>query len=120
MDDEGTTRFSLVQSATSKTLVLAIGGEIDAVTSRAAGTKLHYAVAGLPPPDVVVVDLSAVTFFSAAGVRMLAKVHRSCVEHHVTLRIVAADHTIVQRVLLIAGLDRDAAVFATLAAALAA
>lgn len=114
MYEEGTTHFTLAQSATSGALVLTIGGEIDAATGPAASTTLNDALDGLPPPDVVVADLSTVAYISAAGVRVLATIRRACLDRQLVFRIVAAADTIVRRVLLIAGLKAGTDIFATL------
>jgi anti-anti-sigma factor len=46
---------------------LAVAGEIDAANAGAIADRMHAAIT----TDVRVIDLSEVTFFSAAGVRML-------------------------------------------------
>jgi anti-anti-sigma factor len=53
----------------------------------------------------VLIDLRAVSFLDAAGIRALLRVHDSAVGHRVALRVTGA-HGVVDRVLRITGAHR--------------
>jgi anti-anti-sigma factor len=106
-----------VTASTGEAVVLTIDGALDAVSSSAAGESLREAVAALPPPSLVVVDLSTVGFFAAAGVHLLAEVANACTRRGLRMRLVVAPESVVARVVRIARLD-DLPTYPTLAAAL--
>ena len=81
--------------------VLRATGEIDAVTAPA----LYADVAGLVGrADGVVLDLSAVTFFDSAGVRLIDVLARECARHGAGLRVVAPPGTASRHVLELVGM----------------
>lgn len=108
----------VVEIPTTGALVLRVSGEIDLSTMTATGRMLAAAGATLPPPGVIVVDLSQVAYLSAAGVRALVAFALSIAERGVSTRLVAARHTVVHRLLRIADLGKHLPVFDTVDEAL--
>lgn len=94
-----------VISSSGSALVLSVEGALDAASSHAAGESLRAAVEGLPPPSLVVVDLSTVGFFAAAGVHLLTEVANVCTRRGLRIRLVVAPDTVVARVVKIVSLD---------------
>ena len=72
-----------------------------------------------PPAGVVLLDLSAVTFCSSSGLRVLIQASQHAAETGVELRIIGAGRPVL-RPLQVTGLDRHLRVFSTTADALAA
>ena len=98
--------------ATSGALILRLSGEFDlATTTGMAYTRLRSAVAELPPPSLVVVDLTEVDFFSAAGVRLLRQFVDMCTAQGLSVRIVATPDHAIRRVIAITGLDEQVPTF---------
>ncbi|WP_046563301.1 STAS domain-containing protein [Micromonospora sp. HK10] len=79
--------LSLAVAAEGPALVLAVRGPLDLDTVDVLSNAVDRAMAGQPPP-VLVLDLSGVSFFGAAGVTVLLRVRR---------RVVAAGRTLVLR-----------------------
>ena len=86
-------------------LVLAVDGVIDAASSAEVGARLRAAVSALPPPPLVVIDLSRVEFFAAAGVHLLIDVADVCARRGLRVRLVVAPESVVARVVDIATVD---------------
>jgi anti-anti-sigma regulatory factor len=61
---EGSDIQVTVTRSTTKVVVIALEGPVDGTTDDAANTQLSKAVAALPPPDLVVIDLSIVNLDS--------------------------------------------------------
>jgi anti-anti-sigma factor len=113
--DEGTARFHVSGATTGNAVTLTITGAIDAHTRRAAGTGLREAVATLPPPGVVVIDVTSVGFFAAAGVHLVTDIAALCTHRGLRVRLAATPDTLVEHAIRIAGLDRHIPVFPTVA-----
>jgi len=103
---------------TGGVLVLALDGEIDADTRPAVSAALHDAVTGSPESDVVVVDLSAVVFFAAAGLHLVVDLAEECRRRGLPVRLVVTSGSTVARVVGIAGLAEFIPTFGTVAQAL--
>jgi anti-anti-sigma factor len=107
----------LLFSATAERLdtwVVAVSGELDiATTPRLA----EFVTTHRPTTSTLVLDLSGVTFLSAAGLRVLGRAQQRAREDRTSFRIVSAS-TCVSRVLRVTELDRELACYPTLWAAL--
>ena len=95
-------------------LVLAIAGELDALTAPGADQTAQRALAD--KPAVLVLDLTQVRFLGSAGLSMLLATHQRAAPHS-EVRIVAATQPS-QRSIELTGLDRELTIFASLAEAL--
>jgi anti-sigma B factor antagonist len=114
-------RNSLVEvipTVTGQALILRVCGEIDITSSLVARDRLLAAVATLPPPALVVVDLTAVVILSAAGLHLLARLILACTDQGVDIHLVAAPKSLPGRIIGIAGLDKDVSTFDTVELAL--
>lgn len=98
-------------------VVVHVSGEVDASTASDLEHEVAIALALATPPAPVVIDLSGVRFFAAAGVNELHRKHLAARAAGVTLRVVAR-HRPVLRPLEITGLDRELSTCPTLADAL--
>jgi anti-anti-sigma factor len=80
--------------------VLRVAGEVDLLSA----PELEEVVAGVlaDAPEILVVDLRAVTFLSSAGLQVLAAAHRKLAEH--ALRVVS-DSPVTTGPLRTTGLD---------------
>ncbi|OLR95042.1 STAS domain-containing protein [Actinokineospora bangkokensis] len=67
----------------------------------------------LPGAQVVVLDLSRVSFLDSAGLTHLVNAHTRCEQHAAELRVVVAD-PVVTRPMELTGLDRVLRLFPTL------
>ena len=70
-------------------------------------------------PAALIVDMGGTTFCDSAGVHALVRAHKRAAASHADVRLVVTAPA-VRRVLTITGVDRLIAVFASVAAALAA
>ncbi|MGW4487679.1 STAS domain-containing protein [Amycolatopsis sp. NPDC004368] len=97
-----------------RAVVVTVAGEIDLVTA----PELDEIVTGVVDehPEVLVVDLSEVTFLSSAGLQVLAAAHQRLGERG--LRVVSTSH-ITTRPLTSTGLDTWIGLFTTVDEALA-
>src|ERR1041384_5096702 len=102
---EGSDIQVTVTRSTTKVVVIALEGPVDGTTDDAANTQLSKAVAALTPPDLVVIDLSTVTFFAAAGVRGLVEVANACPRRNLRVRLVVPPDGVAARVIRIVNLD---------------
>ncbi|MFI9011115.1 STAS domain-containing protein [Actinosynnema sp. NPDC053489] len=98
-------------------VVVRVAGEVDALTVRELKREITAAVALSTPPGPVVVDLTDVDFFAAAGLNELHRGHVAAEAAGVRLRVVAT-HRHVLRPFAISGLDRELVPCSTLAEAL--
>lgn len=111
MDDDDTSLVDVTQTVTSEALILRVSGEIDLSITRAAEDRLRAAVATLPPPFLVVVDLTAVDILSAAGLRLLDHLVTACADKGLGVHIVAGPASVPRRVMRIVGLDKTIPTF---------
>jgi len=91
-------------------VVLAIGGEIDV----AATVGLRYAVdmaLQAPPGTPVVVDLTAVSLFCAAGLQALVDAHRDASGERPPLRVVVDRARQAVRPIQVTGLSREVVLY---------
>jgi anti-sigma B factor antagonist len=89
-------------------LLVEVSGRVDLATAPTLAAALDRARLDLRQVDSavgIVVDLTAVPFLSAAGMRVLARVRDACAGDGLGLRV-AADHPAVTRPLARAGLVR--------------
>ncbi|NUT53161.1 MAG: STAS domain-containing protein [Saccharothrix sp.] len=98
-------------------VVLHVAGEVDAMTAGELEEELTIGLALATPPAPVVVDLTEVGFFAAAGLNELHRGHLAAREAGVPLRVVAV-HRHVLRPFEVSGLDQELAPCPTLAEAL--
>ncbi|HVV19970.1 MAG TPA: STAS domain-containing protein [Pseudonocardiaceae bacterium] len=117
MDDDND-RIDVVRTTTNRALILRVTGDIDMVTVEAANTSLRAAAATLPPPWLVVLDLTDVGFFGAAGVRLLRQWIDGCAEQGIRVHVVVDPASVALRVFRIVGLDEDVPTFPDLSRAL--
>jgi anti-anti-sigma factor len=97
--------------------LIRIAGDLDIDTCVAASELIRAEI--VPPADVVLLDLSAVTFCSSSGLRVLIQASQHAAQSGVELRIAGAGRPVL-RPLQVTGLDRHLQVFSTTADALAA
>ena len=97
--------------------LIRISDDLDIDTCVAASEMIRAEIA--PPAGVVLLDLSAVTFCSSSGLRVLIQASLHAAETGVELRIIGAGRPVL-RPLQVTGLDRHLHVFSTTADALAA
>ncbi len=96
-------------------LVLTVGGEVDLVTAPELNDAVTAALT--EAPALLIVDLTAVTFFSSAGLAVLFNLQNAA-GSATTVRVAAT--SVAARPMAITGADRLMPVFATLAEALSA
>lgn len=99
-----------------RTAVVAVSGEVDGATEQRVRDVLRNALAELSA--VVVVDLRRVTFCDSAVLELLCAARRQCRECGTVLRVVRAEGGCLDRVLDLAELRREFALFRCLAEAL--
>lgn len=85
-------------------VVVRVAGEIDMATAPIMAAALRAGWIATVAPGPLVVDLSGVRFFSAAGLAALIATRRECLRLKISLRIVAADRCVL-RPMRITGLD---------------
>ncbi|MEV8376712.1 STAS domain-containing protein [Kribbella sp. NPDC056861] len=96
-------------------LVVRLSGEIDIATTELAAEAIRAAVA--PPARLVLIEVSAVTFCSSAGLGNLVEARQLAGQHGIDLALVGVGRP-VDRPLSITGLGRDFAIFASVEDAL--
>jgi anti-anti-sigma factor len=107
-------------AADNAALVLRLRGDLDRPAAAQAGTDLRVATAALPPPGLVVVDLTAVQFFSAAAVHALEGFAADCADRGIGVRLVTEAGSIVHRILELIEFSPHVPVFTSLDQAVAA
>jgi anti-anti-sigma factor len=98
-------------------IVVQASGEVDMSTAPRLGSALRAGCAAARPPGPLVIDLTGIRFFSAAGLTQLVDIRRNCREREVTLRVVAT-HRSVLLPMRITGVDVLFDIAPTLAAAI--
>jgi anti-sigma B factor antagonist len=96
-------------------LLVRLSGEIDIATTETAAEAIRAAVA--PPIRLVLIDVSAVTFCSSAGLGNLVEARRLAGEHDISLALVGVGRP-VDRPLEITGLGPHFSIFASVQDAL--
>lgn len=97
-------------------LLVRLSGEIDIATTDFASESIRAAVA--PPARLVLIDVSAVTFLSSAGLGNLVEARTLAGRHNITLALVGVGRP-VDRPLAITGLGGQFRIFASTSEALA-
>ncbi|HZX03371.1 STAS domain-containing protein [Kribbella sp.] len=98
-------------------LLVRMSGEIDIASTEFAAEAIRAAVA--PPARLVLIDLSAVTFCSSAGLGNLVEARNLAGEHDITLALVGVGRP-VDRPLTVTGLGGQFRIYGTAEEALAA
>jgi anti-anti-sigma factor len=96
-------------------MLVRLWGEIDIATTEFAAESIRAAVA--PPIRLVLIDVSAVTFCSSAGLGNLVEARRLAGEHDISLALVGVGRP-VDRPLAITGLGQQFSIFASVQDAL--
>ena len=96
-------------------LLVRMSGEIDIASTEFAAEAIHAAVA--PPARLVLIDVSAVTFCSSAGLGNLVEARNLAGEHNITLALVGVGRP-VDRPLSVTGLGGQFRIYSTVAEAL--
>jgi anti-anti-sigma factor len=94
------TELSVTLDRRGRAAVLAVAGEIDLLSAPEFADVVDAVLAG--EPEILVVDLRAVTFFCSAGLQVLAAAHRRLAEG--ALRVVS-DSAVTSGPLKTTGLD---------------
>ncbi|MEV6639143.1 STAS domain-containing protein [Amycolatopsis sp. NPDC051371] len=84
-------------------VVLALSGELDAGTTPKLAQATAQVLAGEPRPEVLVLDLSELTFLSVAGVRQVRATHDSTGADR--LRVVTGERPVVRDFLHATGFE---------------
>lgn len=93
-------------------LILVFRGELD----HPADLDSHVldALATLPPPPLVILDVSGLRVLSAAGARTIRRIATACRHRGVTTHLVLGSGNTISRVATISGLDADVPAFRTM------
>jgi anti-anti-sigma factor len=94
----------VTRSTIGDAVVVQAGGEVDMSTAPRLGAALRAGGDAAHPPGPLVIDLTGIRFFSAAGLSQLDTIRRYCRERQVTLKVVAT-HRSVLLPMRITGLD---------------
>ncbi|MEV0675085.1 STAS domain-containing protein [Actinosynnema sp. NPDC050436] len=78
----------VVEERGGKAVVLHLTGVFDAAHADSTAAHLHRAIAGMPPPPLVVVVLSGLDLLAAAGIHVLGRFARSCAQRGVRVAAV--------------------------------
>ena len=89
---------------TGHSVLVRVAGELDSVTAATLSERLADAETVVSPPAPVVVDLTGVSFLSAAGLSVLVDHHERCVALGSALLIVPGSRA-VRRTMTITGLE---------------
>lgn len=96
--------------------IVRVSGDVDVVTAPQLQQSVNHALAG--KPELLVLDLTGVTFLGSAGIAVLISAQDGQARHRTGVRVVA-DTPVVLRPLQVLGLTTVLAVYPTLPAALA-
>ncbi|MBB5981274.1 MULTISPECIES: STAS domain-containing protein [Kribbella] len=91
-------------------LLVRLSGEIDIASTDFAAEAIRAAVA--PPARLVLIDVSAVTFCSSAGLGNLVEARNLAGEHNITLALVGVGRP-VDRPLTVTGLGNQFRIYAS-------
>lgn len=108
----------LKRTVTAQAVVIRLTGEIDYAGADQAASRLEQAAVASPPAAVVIVDLTRISYLSAAGLRVVQCFTAACADRAVCPRLAVAPGSIVQRVLRAVPPDPRVEVFGTVADAL--
>lgn len=93
-----------------RAVVLAVAGEIDLLSAPVLGGEVTTALAGAP--ELLVIDLSEVSFLASIGITVLLEARREA-GSGTRVRVVAPEDGVVNRTLRLTGLHEALAVAAT-------
>ena len=110
-----TTFDSVTEELEPGVLLVRLSGEIDIATTDFASESIRAAVG--PPARLVLIDVSAVTFCSSAGLGNLVEARNLAGEHNITLALVGVGRP-VDRPLAVTGLGGQFQIFSTVQEAL--
>ncbi|GHK00008.1 anti-sigma factor antagonist [Streptomyces sp. Y2F8-2] len=99
--------------------VIALRGELDFNSAVQLREAVDAVLAGPQPPEVVVIDCSALTFCDSSGINALITTHQRLAAYRGVLRLAAAPGS-VTRVFALTGLDQVIGLYGTVADASAA
>ena len=105
-----TTFGAVTEELTAGVLVVRLSGEIDIATTEFAAEAIRAAIA--PPARKVLIDVSAVTFCSSAGLGNLVEARQLAGQRGIDLALVGVGRP-VDRPLTITGLGREFRIFAS-------
>lgn len=111
-------QVELTRTVTASAVIIRLTGEVDAITADSAAARMALAVAALPPPELVIVDLTEVDYLSAAGLRAVHGLAVSCAERAVRTHLAITPGGIVHRIVTLLALDPRLSTFDTVAQAL--
>jgi anti-anti-sigma factor len=111
-------QVKLSSKVTAAAVIIRLAGEIDHVSAEDAAARLARAVAPLPPPGAVILDLTNVSLLSAAGLRTVHGCAVACAERGLLARLVVAPGSVVHRVVGLLPLDPRVSTFDSAAQAL--
>ncbi|PXY24607.1 hypothetical protein BA062_30040 [Prauserella flavalba] len=100
------------------TVVVRVEGEVDLSTGPRLEQHLQHAVAGIRPPEPLVVDLSGVAFIGSCGLALLLRLHEAAENKGSSLHIVAGQRAVTRPVEVV-GLTDTLRLYATVEDALA-
>jgi anti-sigma B factor antagonist len=83
---------------TPERVVVHVEGEVDLITAPRLSDELTNIENGRPPPRVVVVDLTDVSFLASAGLSVLLEHNQRCRENGQEFRVVAGNRTIARTI----------------------
>ena len=109
--------FSALAEWSGRTLFVTASGEVELVNAPQLETVLNQAVED--GPDVLVLDITGVTFLSSAGLATLVRTHRDATAANTRFRVVA-NNPATRRPIQLMALDQEIEVFADRQDALAA
>jgi len=100
--------------STELALVLRLSGELDVATVSVCRRRLFEAAAAVPPPYLMVVDLTGLGFLAASGIRVLLTMAEAAACRGVDTRVVAT-HPTMRRILALDGVQHRLPCFDTVA-----
>lgn len=104
-EGSASTQYALTTSITQAALIAHLSGEIDQSSVDAARAELLLAANALPPPYLAVLDLTDVTFFSAAAVHAVEEFVTASAERGLRTQLIVSPGGVVYRVLSLLGLE---------------
>jgi len=94
----------VIRGTIADAVVVQASGEVDLLTAPSLAGALRAGCVATTPPGLLVIDLTGIRFFSAAGLTVLLATQLLCRERQVALRVVA-NHRSVLLPLRITGVD---------------
>ena len=116
MTTEVANGLRVIRSTIADAVVVRAFGEVDMLTAPSLAEALRAGCVATTPPGPLVIDLTGIQFFAAAGLTVLVAAQLLCRERQVTLRVVA-NHRSVLLPLRVTGVDALLDVTPTLAQA---